>query len=312
MTVDTSTLRHALLDGALHAQKADAVLVLQQLADRADAAVREIVDVVDLALAVLEVHQLLDDREDVLAAKRGDRVLDVEAEAHVELHAADRGKVVALGIEEQAVEERVRGLARRRLAGAHDAVDVGQRRIRVLVLVGLQRVADPRTRVHVIDVEQLERLHARAVELLEVLRSDLVAGLDVDLAGLLVDEVVRRVAAEDFLGRDDERLEAVLGRLVGAARSDLLVRLEDDLAGFGVRQVVDRLLAAPCVGDVGDFPAVLAADVGDRVVEEVEDFLAAPSCSASSSVVTGSLRLRSIRTLTMSLASNSKSSQLPR
>ncbi len=103
--------------------------------------------------------------------------------------------------------------------------------------------------------------------------SDLVSGLDVDLAGLLVDQVMRRVAAEDLLGRNDEGLHAILGHLVGAARSDLLVGLEHDLAGLGVGQVVQRLLAAPCVGDVRDLPAVLATDVADRVVEQVEDFL---------------------------------------
>ena len=40
---------HALLDGALHAHETDAVLVLHQLADGADAAVAEVVDVVDLS-----------------------------------------------------------------------------------------------------------------------------------------------------------------------------------------------------------------------------------------------------------------------
>ena len=49
--------RHALLDRPLHAQQADAVLVLHQLADRAHAAVAEIVDVVDLALAVAQLDQ---------------------------------------------------------------------------------------------------------------------------------------------------------------------------------------------------------------------------------------------------------------
>ena len=161
---------HALLDRALHAQQADAILVLEQLADRADAAVGEVVDIVDLALAVLEVHQLLDDREDVFLAQRRDGVLGVEAKAHVELDAADRGQVIALGVEEQAVEQGVGGLARRRLAGAHDAVDVGQRAVAVFALVGLQRVADPRTGVDVVDVEQLELLDARLVELGEVLR----------------------------------------------------------------------------------------------------------------------------------------------
>ena len=87
---------HALLHRALHAQQADAVLVLEQLADRTHAAVAEIVDVVDLALAVLEVDQRLDHREDVLLAQRGDGVLGVEVEAHVELDAADGREVVAL------------------------------------------------------------------------------------------------------------------------------------------------------------------------------------------------------------------------
>ena len=49
--------RHALLDRALHAQQADAVLVLHQFADRAHAAIAEMVDVVDLALAVAQVDQ---------------------------------------------------------------------------------------------------------------------------------------------------------------------------------------------------------------------------------------------------------------
>ena len=49
--------RHPLLDRALHAQQADAVLVLHQFADRADPAVAEMVDVVDLALAVAQVDQ---------------------------------------------------------------------------------------------------------------------------------------------------------------------------------------------------------------------------------------------------------------
>ena len=60
---------HALADRALHAQQADAVLVLHQLADRAHAAVAEIVDVVDLAAAVLQLAQDLHGAQDVLLAQ---------------------------------------------------------------------------------------------------------------------------------------------------------------------------------------------------------------------------------------------------
>ena len=107
ITVSMSTERHALLDGALHAQQADAVLVLHQLADRAHAAVAEMVDVVDLALAVAQVDQRLDDREDVLLRSTRTVSRRFELEAHVHLDAADGREVVALGIEEQAVEQRL-------------------------------------------------------------------------------------------------------------------------------------------------------------------------------------------------------------
>ena len=64
--VDLLRHAHALLDGALHADEADAVLVLHQLADRADAAVAEVVDVVDRAAAVLQLDEVAHRLEDVL------------------------------------------------------------------------------------------------------------------------------------------------------------------------------------------------------------------------------------------------------
>ena len=127
MTVSISTARHALLDRALHAQQADAELVFHQLADRTHAAVAEIVDVVDFAAAVAQIRERLEDREDVFLAQHAHRVRRIEAQAHVHLHAADRGKIVALAVEEQLAEQGLRRVERRRLAGTHDAVDVDQR-----------------------------------------------------------------------------------------------------------------------------------------------------------------------------------------
>ena len=265
--------RHPLLHGTLHAEQADAVLVLQQLAHRTHAAIAEIVDVVDLALAVLEVHERLDDLENILGAQRGDGILDVEVEPHVELDAADGGQVIAFRIEEQPGEQRFRGFLRGRLAGAHDAVDFGQRMIALLDLVGLERVADPRAGRHMVDIEQVEPLDAGGVEHFEILRRNLVTGLDVDAAGRLVDQVERAVAAEDLLGRDQQHLEPVLGRLVGGARADLGAGGEHGFAGLGVDDVERRLLAAPILDDIGHLPATLAADIGLRAVELVEDIL---------------------------------------
>ena len=64
--VDLLRHAHALLDRALHANQTDAVLVLHQLADRADAAVAEVVDVVDRSAAVLQLDEVTNGLEDVL------------------------------------------------------------------------------------------------------------------------------------------------------------------------------------------------------------------------------------------------------
>ena len=144
---------HALLDRALHAQQTDAILIFHQFADRANAAIAEMIDVVDVAASVAQIHQRLHDREDVLLAQDAHRVGGVEIEPHVHLHAADRREIVALGIEKQRVEHRFRAVERRRLAGTHDAIDVEQRVLARGVLVDLQRVADIGADVDVVDLE---------------------------------------------------------------------------------------------------------------------------------------------------------------
>src|SRR5439155_8761158 len=96
---------HALLDRTLHAYQADAVLILDELADRADAPVAEMIDIVYLAVAGLELHQVAHDFRDVVAAKRSLLERHVLPELVVELQPPDLGEVVALRIEEEVVEE---------------------------------------------------------------------------------------------------------------------------------------------------------------------------------------------------------------
>ena len=58
--------RHPLADHALHAQQADAELVLDQLTHCTDAAVAQVVDVVRAAAAVIEANDLANDGEQVV------------------------------------------------------------------------------------------------------------------------------------------------------------------------------------------------------------------------------------------------------
>ena len=57
--------RHALLHQARHARQADRELVGDQLADRPDAAVAEVVDVVGVAAALVQLDEVADDRDEV-------------------------------------------------------------------------------------------------------------------------------------------------------------------------------------------------------------------------------------------------------
>ena len=71
---------HLFLDGALHANQADAELVLQQLAHRAHAAVAEVIDVVDRADALAQLKQVADGPVEVLRLQGA--VLDIVPSAY--------------------------------------------------------------------------------------------------------------------------------------------------------------------------------------------------------------------------------------
>ena len=138
--VDVLVDRHLLLDGALHAHEADAELVLEQLADRADAAVAEVVDVVRPADVALQAQQVADDAEDVRGRQRPRVLGRVGLELDVELEAADAREVVLLRVEEHALEEVLGRLVGRRIARAQAPVDLEDRLVLGLVRVLADRV----------------------------------------------------------------------------------------------------------------------------------------------------------------------------
>jgi hypothetical protein len=80
-----------------------------------------VIDVVDLALAVLEIDEVADRLQDVPLGEDGVVQRLVELELVVQLEAADLGQVVALGVEEQVVEQVLRGLERGRITRAAGA-----------------------------------------------------------------------------------------------------------------------------------------------------------------------------------------------
>ena len=203
---------HALAHDALHAGQADAELVLDQLAHRADAAVAEVVDVVGLEVlgAGVQAHDVLHRAHDVVVGERGGLVVRIEAQLLVDLVAADLRQVVALRVEEQALEERPGGVDGGRLAGAEALVQLDER-----LFLRSGRVAVERAQHHLVGAEELDDLLARLgqAEGAHEQRGRLLAlavdahGQDVALVGL---ELEPRAAA-----RDDLRIvDGLVGRLV--------------------------------------------------------------------------------------------------
>ena len=115
---------HALFDRAFHPDQADAELILDQLADRAHAPITQMVDIVDLAVAALQIDQVPHHFEDVLAAQRALLEGHIDLELMIQLQAPDLGEVVTLGVEKQVVEKSGRGFRGRRIARTQTPVDL--------------------------------------------------------------------------------------------------------------------------------------------------------------------------------------------
>jgi hypothetical protein len=169
--VDLLRHAHALFDGALHTDEADAVLILHQLADGADAPVAEVIDVIDAAAPVLELDEVANGLEDVLSRehRRVERwallLGQVAVELVVELQPADAREVVALGVEEEVVEELLGSLECGRITRAEAPVDLHDRVFGRLHLLGEERVPQIRADVQTVDEEDLELIDARVAEL---------------------------------------------------------------------------------------------------------------------------------------------------
>ena len=201
---------HPLAHDALQAQQADAELVLQQLADRTDAAIAEVVDVVLGHDAGRDFDQAPNHGHHVAARQtsRTDRrhlepgigvfvdhdvrtlhpgvdvgILDAVMELAVELVAADSREIVALLVEEERLQKLLGVLGILGLAGTQLLVDLLERVLAGLdVFVFFDRVANQRA---VVEKAQ-NRLVGLPIEPEIGARERADEGRDVDLA-ILVD-----------------------------------------------------------------------------------------------------------------------------
>ena len=275
--------RHAFLDRPLHPEQTDAVLVFHQFADRPDATVAEVVDVVNLTLAIAQFGQRLDAGDDVITVQRALGVGLAQIQTHVHLDAANGRKVVTLAIEEQRIEQLACRFNGRRFTRTHDAVDIHERGIAAHVLVGSHGVADVGADVHAVDVQHRnlgdaliqQNLQASALHfaVLVIFHRQFVASFDPNLAGFFIDDVLGNIAAKDLVKRHQLLFDLTfVDDLLDHPRRHLVARFAQDFACGRIHQIIGRAGAAHTFREEpGDPTLVLFVLVADGIVIRIHD-----------------------------------------
>src|SRR5579885_3292694 len=263
---------HLFLDGALHADQADAELVFEQFADGANAAVSEVVDVVHHADVLAQLEEILDGGDEIRRIEGAIVERRIEPHLDVELEAANAAEIVLARIEEHAAEQIGGGFEGRRIARTQLAVDFDQGFLGGADGVLVERTGEDHTDVVALREEDIDFVDARFGEGLPELRGERLVGFEKHFTGLTVHDVRDGVGAFEIgesgadLGnfRLDELLEEVF--------VDAFVRADDDLLGARILDFVGQL----AVNEAGrNVPVEILVAQGDAfdLVEGAENLL---------------------------------------
>src|SRR6202035_4100981 len=96
---------HFFFNGAFHADEADAELIFEQLANRANAVVAKMVDVVDYADVLAQLEEILDGGDKVRRIQSAIVQRRIQAHLDVELQAAYTAEIVFARIEKHSAEK---------------------------------------------------------------------------------------------------------------------------------------------------------------------------------------------------------------
>ncbi len=295
--------RQTLLHRTLDTHEADAEGVLRHLTYRTHAAIAEVIDVVDLSVAVADVAQLFDDGDDVRArliasprlhglavlldellrelvvALREMLVVVQDARADdliamhttIELHASDCREIVALRIEEQVLEQVLGRILRRRLAGTHHAIDLDERFEARARRVDAQRIGDVRAAIEIVHVQHANLIHTRFDQLVDDRNGEDVVRLRQDLAGFRIEHIVREHLADQVFLRHFQARDVLLLEHAHVTRGHATTFLDDDLIADLDRE--RRGLAAQTRRNQIELDLVLRQVIGVLVEEHVEHLL---------------------------------------
>ena len=238
----------AFLDGPLDPDQANTELVFHHLAHASDPAIAQVINIVHAVLAVANIDQHLHHGDNVLGAEHAFAGDLLAPDPAVELHAPDRGQIIALGAEEQILKQIFGRVTGGRLAGPHHAVDLDLR----LQLAGgriiAQGIGDVGAMIEVISINSVEFQRLAGGDFFQQFLGQLGIGRKFDLAGFGVNDVSgEHLAQQEFAG-DRQGAETRLFNLANMPRIDALVALDNHLA-LVVLDIKRRHLALPAIGD---------------------------------------------------------------
>ena len=118
------------------------------------------VDVVDLSASVAQVENNAHGFKNVIVREDHRAFNFVTTDTTVELHAPYARQIVSVFVEEEALEQRLYGFGRRRLAGAHHAIDRYTCGSLVGNVIRLERHGNPRALVQFVDVQRTDMVNA--------------------------------------------------------------------------------------------------------------------------------------------------------
>ncbi len=262
---------HLFLDGAFHADEADAELVFEQLTDRADAAVAEMVDVVDDADVLAQLEEILDRRDEIRGIECAVIKRSVEPHLDVELQAADAAEIVLARIEEHAAEEIGGRFKRRRVAGTQFAVDFDQRFLRRADGVLIERARQHQADVVALREEDVDFGDAALGKSLPEFGRQRLVGFQQNFTGLAVDHVGDAVGAFEVHQCRADLRDLGLDEFLEEIFCDAPVRADDYLLGARVADFVSQLAVHDARRNVPEKILVAERDALD-LIERAQDF----------------------------------------
>src|SRR5882762_8561332 len=262
---------HLFLDGAFHADQADAKLVFEKFTDRADAAVAEMVDVVHHANVLAQLEEILDGRNEVGGVQGAIVERGIEPHLDVELQAADAAEIVLARIEEHAAEEIGGRFERRGIAGAQLAIDFDQRFLGRADGILVERAGEHQADVVTLREEDVDFGDAALGKRLPEIGGQRLVGLEQDFAGLAIDDVGDAVSALE-VGKSRANLgDLGLDQFLEEGFGDALVRADDHFFRLGIADFVGQLAVHDTLRNVPE-QFLVAQGNPFHLVKGAEDF----------------------------------------